>query len=275
VNAAPTLTADRRRYVEGAPHLKHDSLRSLYLRLVRDVLDGSSQPPAVLDLGAGRGDASLPFLEAGARVTAVDESEEELGHLRSAGAAFGERLDLRCGDAVRIVSALESEFDVVVASSFLHHVPDYLEFVRSTLRLLRPGGWLLVFQEPLRYDSLSRGSFVVTRVAYAAWRVRQGDLTGGLRRRVRRARGIYREDDPDDSLEYHAIRGGVDHDALVSLLEREGLSVRSIRYFSTQSRVFQRLGERLGLESTFALVARQPAHARSASTSAPPARSQL
>jgi SAM-dependent methyltransferase len=259
VNAAPSPTADRRRYVEGAPHLKHSSVRSLYLELVAEVLETSPRPPAVLDLGAGRGGASLPFLEAGAHVTAVDESDEELSHLRAAAARFGERLELRHGDATELVSVLGSDFDVVVASSFLHHVPDYLEFVRAALRLLRPGGQLLVFQEPLRHDSLPPGTLAVTRAAYAAWRVRQGDVAGGLRRRLRRARGIYRDDDPEDAVEYHAMRGGLDHDALVTLLEREGLSVRFVRYFSTQSPLFQRLGERLGLESTFALVGRRPA----------------
>ena len=64
-----------RTYVDGAPHVKHASLRQLYGKLVVRVFDAAREngtAPMVLDLGAGEGSATLPFLQLGAKVVAVD-----------------------------------------------------------------------------------------------------------------------------------------------------------------------------------------------------------
>jgi hypothetical protein len=150
---------------------------------------------------------------------------------------------------------LDPHFDVIVASSFLHHVPDYLAFVRRATQVMSPHGVFFSFQDPLRYAGLPVSTLVFARMAYAAWRVRQPDVLGGLSRRARRARGISVESCPEDWIEYHATRGGVDADAVVAVLQDEGFQPRVTKYFSTQSGVFQRLGERLGLETTFAVLA--------------------
>ena len=70
-----------RKYAEGAPHVKHAALRSLYDRLVVEIYDVARQHsdcPCVLDLSAGEGSVTLPFLELGAQVTAVDISADQL-----------------------------------------------------------------------------------------------------------------------------------------------------------------------------------------------------
>ncbi len=57
-----------RKYIDGAPHIKHASLRKLYGELVVQVFDTAKQQvdvPKVLDLGAGEGSVKLPFLELG------------------------------------------------------------------------------------------------------------------------------------------------------------------------------------------------------------------
>ena len=60
-----------------------------------------------------------------------------------------------------------------------------------------------------------------------------------------------------DNAEYHILRSGVDQQAIVDLLETQGFDCELIRYFSTQSRVFQPIGATLGVVNTFAVIARR------------------
>jgi SAM-dependent methyltransferase len=245
------------RYVAGAPHLTHESVRRLFTALSHEAYAYAAAltpQPRVLDLGAGQGAATLAFLQLGAHVTAVDDSESQLGVLRRRCAPYSDRISVHLDDAMNALDRLDPNFDAVVASSFLHHVPDYLALVRRATQMMSHGVFFS-FQDPLRYASLPRSTLVLARLAYAVWRVRQPDVLGGLGRRARRARGITLEDCREDWIEYHATREGVDADAVVAVLEDEGLQPRVTRYFSTQSRFFQRLGERLGLETTFAIIA--------------------
>ena len=56
---------DVKSYINGAPHLKHASLRRLYGKLLLEVYEAAVQihdPPRVLDLGAGEGSVTLSFL---------------------------------------------------------------------------------------------------------------------------------------------------------------------------------------------------------------------
>lgn len=247
-----------RGYVDGAPHIKHASLRSLYGELVAEVYDAASRSgrvPEVLDLGAGEGSVTIPFLELGARVTAVDLSESQLSGLRSKCSGFEDRLQVKCQDVLEVLKNAPHGYDIIVANSFLHHVPDYLGLVRAAVVRLSPSGQFFSFQDPVRADSIGRAGRLYCSAAYCSWRLFKGDLLGGVLRRLRRSRGVYLEDCPEDNAEYHAVRSGVDQDAIAQLLRESGLQCRVIRYFSTQSRLFQSLGTLIGITNTFAVVA--------------------
>ena len=72
-------------YIDGAPHIKHAALRKFYGKLVVQVFDRAKQhikTPRVLDLGAGEGSVTLPFLELGAKVVAIDISHSQLDALK-------------------------------------------------------------------------------------------------------------------------------------------------------------------------------------------------
>jgi SAM-dependent methyltransferase len=252
-----------RDYVDGAPHIKHKALRSRYGALVVRVYDeararSGDRRPRILDLGAGEGSVTLPFLELGCDVIAVDISTRQLEELRRKAADYARDLETRCQDVMETLDALAREgqrVDVVVCNSFLHHVPDYLDLIRKAAAILPPGGLFFSFQDPLRHDTVGWLTRTFTLGAYLSWRVFKGDLAGGLRRRLRRSRGIYL-DTPEDNAEYHATRGGVDQVAIFALLEELGFSCEVISYFSTQSRIFQPAGTLLGLDNTFGLIAR-------------------
>jgi SAM-dependent methyltransferase len=253
---------DVKAYINGAPHIKHASLRNLYSKLVLEVYNAARQHtevPRVLDLGAGEGSVTLPFLELGAKVEAVDISSRQMDELRRKCEKYGDRLQTRCEDINHVLATANERYDIVAANSFLHHIPDYLSLIKSAAALLAPGGQFFSFQDPLRYDSVGVLTKTFTDVAYLSWRISlgsKGDVLGGVRRRLRRRRGIYLEDSVHDNAEYHVTRNGVDQDAIRTLLEEQGFDCRIITYFSTQSIVFQPIGAALRIKNMFAVIAR-------------------
>jgi len=254
-----------RKYVDGAPHIKHASLRALYANLVVQVYDfakGHTAVPSVLDLGAGEGSVTLPFLDLGATVTAVDISSSQLDVLRSRCKRFGDRLRVRCEDIADTLKAKHDNYDIIVVNSFLHHIPDYIGMIREAITLLTPQGQFFSFQDPLRYDSIGKPTMMFGELAYFSWRIFEGDVVGGLKRRLRRRHGIYLEDSVFDNVEYHVIRNGVDQDAIYTLFKELGCDCSIVRYFSTQSRFFQPIGMALGIKNTFAVIARREISAR-------------
>ncbi len=248
---------EARAYLDGAPHLKHRSVHTLLEKAITDVFARiGRESPRVLDLGAGEGSATLVFLERGAHVTAVDDSHAQLEALRRRARAYPDRVDIVQGRADDVVRERSNDrYDVVAAVSFLHHVPDYIAFVRDAALLVAPGGAFFSFQDPLLHARLPRATHAFQRAAYAAWRLRKGDVAGGLRRRARRAWGIWDETCAQDVIEYHATRFGVDEASVCEVLRDAGFEPQLTRYFSTQSTFFQRLGSALGLENTFGITA--------------------
>lgn len=249
-----------RKYIDGAPHVKHAELRRLYGKLAVQIFDHAkkyAQIPTVLDLGAGEGSVTLPFLELGAKVVAVDISPSQLESLKTKCAHLGDMLEVRCEDINTTLKEKNKKYDIIVANSFLHHVPDYLTMIRDAAAVLNPRGQIFSFQDPLRYDTVGKFNMAFSSLAYFSWRIFKSDVIGGIKRRIRRTRGIYAEDSVADNTEYHITRNGVDQDAIHELLIDLGFDCEVVSYFSTQSSLFQPIGSTLGIKNTFAIVAQR------------------
>ena len=250
-------------FIEGSPHLKHEALRKLCDQQARAAFDAArsrSSTVAVLDMGAGEGALTLRYLEWGAHVIATDATPDLLEELQRKAAAHRDRLTVLAGDIFATLERMAKEprrFDVICASSFLHHIPDYLELFRRAMPLLAERGVIFTFQDPLRYDSLGRGTLLFDRLSYFGWRLFQGNYLRGLKTRLRRLAGIYRADLEEDSAEYHVVRNGVDQEAISALFAAGGFDCQILRYWSTQSSIFQKLGHGLGLKNTFAVMAQK------------------
>lgn len=258
------------KFVAGAPHLKHRSVRTLFDRLLADVYvraQTHAPAPRFLDLGAGEGSVTERLLARGALVTAIDVSGSQLAELQRRCALFRDRLTAHQGAIEDVLPKIGDKFDAAIASASLHHFADYLGVVRAAIGQLAPHGQFLSFQDPLRYDSVSGFAKGFDELSYLSWRVFQGDLWGGVRRRLRRRRRGLDDDSPLDNAEYHVLRNGVDPDAIAELLHNAGFDVEIVRYFSTQSCVFQLLGENLGIANTFAVIAERANSPPSASSS--------
>lgn len=107
----------------------------------RAVLDAVDPKPGevVLDLAAGTGTSSVPFVEAGARVVPVDMS---LGMLAE-GRRRNPELDFVAGDALALPFA-DDAFDAATISFGLRNVADTEAGLRELLRVVRPGGRLVI-----------------------------------------------------------------------------------------------------------------------------------
>ena len=245
-------------YSEGAPHLIHSKINSLYCKLTEDIYKkaiGLLPNPSLLDLGAGEGGVTLPFLKLGFTVTAVDSSVTQLNELKRKCNSFNAHLNVYCGDVFTMLNESTDKYDVVVMNSFIHHIPEYIKLIEGATKVLKEGGQIFTFQDPMRYDLLSSFNRIFSASVYFFWRIFQGDVVAGIGRKIRRARGIYYDDSVHDNAEYHVTRNGVDQEKIKIFLESAGFNCQIITYFSTQSRFFQMVGDLLGVKNTFAIVA--------------------
>ena len=131
----------------------------LWRRAVAQAV-GARPGERVLDLAAGTGTSSVPFLQAGASVVACDFSLGmlEVGRERNPG------LDFAAGDATRLPFR-DGVFDAVTISFGLRNVVDTTAALREMHRVTKPGGRLLVCE-------FSHPTFAPLRTVYLEYLMR-------------------------------------------------------------------------------------------------------
>jgi len=102
---------------------------------------GFGQGARCLEVGPGAGELVRWMVAGGARVTAYDITDRWFGTYEH------ERVDTHVGD-VRDAD-IGSDYDFVVASWVLHHLPERWKVVARLAQSLRPGGWLIVSEPAL------------------------------------------------------------------------------------------------------------------------------
>jgi ubiquinone/menaquinone biosynthesis C-methylase UbiE len=105
---------------------------------------GRIQDRLILDVGTGTGRAALLMARGGARVTAVDASNEMLEVARQRAAGEHAQIRFQRGDA-HALQFRDREFDVVICLRLLMHAPDW----RSCMaELCRVAERLVIFDYP-------------------------------------------------------------------------------------------------------------------------------
>jgi ubiquinone/menaquinone biosynthesis C-methylase UbiE len=105
----------------------------------------------VIDMGCGAGRHAFEMYRRGADVVAFDQDGDELanvlelfGAMKEAGEVpEGAEADIKQGDALSLPFP-DAEFDRVVASEVLEHIPADLQAIAELVRVLRPGGTMAV-----------------------------------------------------------------------------------------------------------------------------------
>jgi len=119
--------------------------RGFFSDAVRDVVlaaAGTKEGDRAADLGAGTGFLTQGLAARGAQVIAVDQSESMLQALRAKfPSAAG--VDCRVGEAERLPVEDET-VDQAVANMYLHHVDRPPQAIREMVRILKPGGRLVI-----------------------------------------------------------------------------------------------------------------------------------
>ena len=243
-------------YRKGSPHLSNLALYDRLVEVLRDTireLADQGLKLRVLEIGAGHGGFTEPALAMGCEVTAVDMSGPSIEELRR---RFGTNPHFTAVyDPTGTLREVSGDYTLLMFVSVLHHIPDYVSFLREASRRIAPGGALLTLQDPTWYTR-HRAAHRAERAAYFAWRLGQGNPMGGLQTRLRRMRRMFDETNPSDMVEYHVVRNGVDEETVLSFARSAFSDVTLIQYWSSQLGVAQRLGERLGLHSNFGIIAR-------------------
>lgn len=97
----------------------------------------------VLEVAIGTG-LNLPRYPRDVRLTGIEQSPGMLAQARRRAAELGRALDLRTGDA-QALEFPDASFDTVVATLSLCAIPDDRRAVAEMIRVLRPGGLLVLF----------------------------------------------------------------------------------------------------------------------------------
>jgi ubiquinone/menaquinone biosynthesis C-methylase UbiE len=97
---------------------------------------------SVLEIGCGSGIDSLEFARNGARVTAIDFTDNAVQLTGELAKEAGLSVDVSRGDAKKL-SFADDSFDCVYSYGVLHHIPDVGRALSEIRRVLKPGGKLM------------------------------------------------------------------------------------------------------------------------------------
>jgi ubiquinone/menaquinone biosynthesis C-methylase UbiE len=98
----------------------------------------------VLEIAIGTG-RNLPLYPQEVHLTGVDVSPAMLAVARQRANRLGRAVDLHVGDA-QVLDFPDASFDTVVCTLSLCTIPDDRRAVAEAVRVLRPGGWLLLLE---------------------------------------------------------------------------------------------------------------------------------
>ncbi len=107
-------------------------------------------PLRVLDVGCGTGAWSVHWTARGAHVTGADFDREFLSRARQRPGLTAVSFRGVVADATRLPLA-SAQFDVVTLNSLLEHVPDWRSVVDEAVRVLAPGGVLVLHTTNARH----------------------------------------------------------------------------------------------------------------------------
>ena len=172
-----------------------------------------------LEIGAGTGFFSLNLRQAGVldEVHVTDISPGMVAAAERNANLLGFDIEGCVADA-ELLPYDDATFDLVLGHAVIHHLPDVEKAFREMVRVLRPGGRVVICGEPTRY-----GDYVARRLSRATWWA----ATRATRLPLVRRRWARPKEQLDESSRAAALEAVVDlhtfdPDALARTVERAG-----------------------------------------------------
>ena len=122
------------------------------LTLIKRFLDLNGK--SILDSGCGAGNYVRKFLEYSDDVCGVEYEQKKVDEYRQ---KFPSGNHVKQGD-IEGLSFDEARFDLVLLNEVLEHVPNDVQAVKESVRVLKPGGILAVFSPNRLYPSEPHGT---------------------------------------------------------------------------------------------------------------------
>jgi ubiquinone/menaquinone biosynthesis C-methylase UbiE len=136
---------DNKEYFDGVAK-KWDRMREgFFSEAVREkalAIAGVQSGRLAADLGSGTGFITEGLIQKGLKVIAIDQSEAMLAEMRRKFTDL-EGIEYRVGEAEDLPIPDET-VDYVFANMYLHHVESPLKAIREMIRILKPGGRLVI-----------------------------------------------------------------------------------------------------------------------------------
>jgi SAM-dependent methyltransferase len=134
---------------------------------------GSVEGKRVLELGCGAGVNAVALARQGARVTAIDESNDQLAHGRGLADQHELRVEWRQGDPADLAALRADTIDVVLSVFSLATVDDLGRVFRQVHRVLRPEAPIVLSVPHPAYQLIEPGTVppVLRRTAYESQRL--------------------------------------------------------------------------------------------------------
>lgn len=172
-----------------------------------------------LEIGAGTGFFSLNLRQAGVldELHVTDISPGMVSAAERNANLLGFDIEGHVADA-ELLPYDDATFDLVVGHAVIHHLPDVEKAFREMVRVLRPGGRVVICGEPTRY-----GDYVARRLSRATWWA----VTRATRLPLVRRRWARPKEELDESSRAAALEAVVDlrtfdPDELARTVERAG-----------------------------------------------------
>lgn len=134
-----------KKYFDDVAHQWDKMRESFFSEEVREkafAIAGVQEGKVAADIGAGTGFITEGLIRKGIKVIAVDQSEVMLEEMRKK-FTDAKGVDYRMGEAEKLPISDEA-VDYAFANMYLHHVESPLSAIKEMMRILKPGGKIVI-----------------------------------------------------------------------------------------------------------------------------------
>lgn len=123
----------------------------------------------VLEIGAGTGRDSFPFLARGSEVYVLDYSPAAMQIISQLNHEKEEKVNAILGDAF-MIPVSDNSVDIVFHQGLLEHFKDPLKILEENVRVLKPGGFLLIdVPQKYHYYTVIKHLLILFNKWFAGW----------------------------------------------------------------------------------------------------------